>query len=144
MLEAVLNVANSKARIPCCGMISQYNVQDKEGIRNMFMVSLLHSLDALYVTGCCQDYAMSPELAALRARLVHHTDQMQPLYMHHCHVQLSACCCAVLCCAVLCCAVLCCAVLCCAVLCCAVLCCAVRCHVQLIVPSSSTSSPCCR
>lgn len=38
MLEAVLNVANSRARIPCCGMISQYNVQDKEGIRNMFMV----------------------------------------------------------------------------------------------------------
>jgi NADPH-dependent curcumin reductase CurA len=50
MLEAVLNVANSKARIPCCGMISQYNVQDKEGIRNMFMVSLLHSLDALHLT----------------------------------------------------------------------------------------------
>ncbi len=77
MLEAVLNVANSKARIPCCGMISQYNVQDKEGIRNMFMVSLLHSLDALYLLvkcGCCQDCAMSPELAALRARLVHHTD----------------------------------------------------------------------
>lgn len=40
MLEAVLDVANSKARIPCCGMISQYNVQDKEGIRNMFMVSV--------------------------------------------------------------------------------------------------------
>ena len=50
MLEAVLNVANSKARIPCCGMISQYNVQDKEGIRNMFMVSLLHSLNALHLT----------------------------------------------------------------------------------------------
>lgn len=50
MLEAVLNVANSKARIPCCGMISQYNVQDKEGIRNMFMVSLLYSLDVLYLT----------------------------------------------------------------------------------------------
>jgi len=50
MLEAVLNVANSKARIPCCGMISQYNVQDKEGIRNMFMVSLLPSLDVVYVT----------------------------------------------------------------------------------------------
>ncbi len=50
MLEAVLNVANSKARIPCCGMISQYNVQDKEGIRNMFMVSLIFSLDVLYLT----------------------------------------------------------------------------------------------
>ncbi len=39
MLEAVLNVCNSGARIPCCGMISQYNVQDKEGIRNLFMVN---------------------------------------------------------------------------------------------------------
>ena len=45
-----MNVANSRARIPCCGMISQYNVQDKEGIRNMFMVSLLYSLDVLYLT----------------------------------------------------------------------------------------------
>ena len=72
MLEAVLNVANSRARIPCCGMISQYNVQDKEGIRNMFMVSLLYSLDVLYHTDrlllyqCC---AMCPDLAALGARL---------------------------------------------------------------------------
>lgn len=38
MLEAVLDVCNSGARIPCCGMISQYNVQEKEGIRNLFNV----------------------------------------------------------------------------------------------------------
>ena len=65
---------------------------------------------------------MSPELAVLRARLFHHTGQVQPLFMHHCDVQftsrllrkfllscLNAACCAVLCCAVLCCAVPCCA-----------------------------------
>ena len=38
MLEAVLNVCNRNARIPACGMISQYNIQDKEGIKNLFAV----------------------------------------------------------------------------------------------------------
>ena len=38
MLEAVLNVCNLNARIPACGMISQYNVPDKEGVRNLFAV----------------------------------------------------------------------------------------------------------
>ncbi|OVA11496.1 Alcohol dehydrogenase superfamily [Macleaya cordata] len=37
MLEAVLNHVNSRARIPVCGMISQYNqrLSEREGIRNL-------------------------------------------------------------------------------------------------------------
>ena len=40
MLEAVLSVCNQNARIPACGMISQYNVPDKEGVKNLFAVRL--------------------------------------------------------------------------------------------------------
>ena len=40
MLEAVLDVCNKHARIPACGMISQYNktAQDKDGVTNLFAV----------------------------------------------------------------------------------------------------------
>ena len=51
MLEAVLNVCNQNARIPACGMISQYNVPDKEGVRNLFAVGL--GLPTLPLT-CCR------------------------------------------------------------------------------------------
>ena len=53
MLEAVLDVCNSGARIPCCGMISQYNVQEKEGIRNLLNVSLSSIASDLGVQGYC-------------------------------------------------------------------------------------------
>lgn len=40
MLEAVLDVCNKHARIPACGMISQYNktAQDKDGVTNLFAI----------------------------------------------------------------------------------------------------------
>ena len=47
MLEAVLSVCNKDARIPVCGMISQYNVEDKEGVKNLFLVCTRSRPDSL-------------------------------------------------------------------------------------------------
>ena len=47
MLEAVLTVCNKDARIPVCGMISQYNVEDKEGVKNLFLVCTCSRQDSL-------------------------------------------------------------------------------------------------
>lgn len=62
MLEAVLNVCNNNARIPACGMISQYNVPDKEGVRNLFAVGFLATNSA-----CCNrcSSSMWPRLVAV-------------------------------------------------------------------------------
>lgn len=50
MLEAVLSVCNKDARIPVCGMISQYNVEDKEGVKNLFLVCTCSCQDSLQDT----------------------------------------------------------------------------------------------
>jgi NADPH-dependent curcumin reductase CurA len=38
MLEAVLQNVNVHARIPVCGMISQYNLEEGEGIKGLIQV----------------------------------------------------------------------------------------------------------
>ena len=50
-----MNVCNNRARIPACGMISQYNVPDKEGVRNLFAVGpawLTNPATDIRQTGC--------------------------------------------------------------------------------------------
>ncbi|KAL3157229.1 hypothetical protein ABBQ38_001466 [Trebouxia sp. C0009 RCD-2024] len=51
MLEAVLDVCNKNARIPTCGMISQYNVPDKVGVRNLFQVIYKRLLIQGFIVG---------------------------------------------------------------------------------------------
>lgn len=38
MLEAVLLIMKSSGRITACGMISQYNLKEEEGVRNLFSI----------------------------------------------------------------------------------------------------------
>jgi NADPH-dependent curcumin reductase CurA len=57
MLEAVLNNMRLHGRIAACGMISQYNLAEPEGIRNLFQVQLV-TFTCIYFTTRAMLYSM--------------------------------------------------------------------------------------